>query len=291
MKLEDYPGLYGTASASSARAQLQYLWLIGVQYGLLLLAAIAALGFEISTWFSALYAIILIASTVLLLVTAFVKPEKNWYASRALAESLKTSTWRYMMNAQPFDFSVNSADAKDRFINLLKEISDANTYVRDVIRRQPTSGPAITSHMNSVRTSLLSERMSLYLAERIIDQRKWYVLKANNNKRSFVIFVILGVVIQSAAVILALLRFKDEVLLPVWPTEPMLVLAAAIIGWTQIKKFNELASAYSLTAHEISLIEAKADTPTTEVEWSDFVNEAELAFSREHTQWVARQDS
>jgi hypothetical protein len=57
----------------------------------------------------------------------------------------------------------------------------------------------------------------------------------------------------------------------------------------QIKKFSELSSAYSLTAHEIGIIEDRIDEADTEDEFSDFVNEAELAFSREHTQWLARQ--
>ena len=68
-----------------------------------------------------------------------------------------------------------------------------------------------------------------------------------------------------------------------------MVAASAVLGWMQIKKFNELASAYTLTALEISLIEDKLREVETEAELSEFVNEAELAFSREHTQWVARQ--
>ncbi len=53
----------------------------------------------------------------------------------------------------------------------------------------------------------------------------------------------------------------------------------------------KLASAYSLTAHEIGIIESRLATDASENEWSGLVNEAELAFSREHTQWVARQDT
>ncbi|HCB7267327.1 TPA: SLATT domain-containing protein, partial [Escherichia coli] len=40
------------------------------------------------------------ASTGLLLYMAVQKPEKEWYGCRALAESIKTSTWRYMMRAE-----------------------------------------------------------------------------------------------------------------------------------------------------------------------------------------------
>ena len=76
-----------------------------------------------------------------------------------------------------------------------------------------------------------------------------------------------------------------------WPIEPIIVLAASLTGWMQIKKFNELASAYTLTAFEIGIIQDRASDSMSEAEFSDFVGEAEQAFSREHTQWVARQES
>jgi len=66
-------------------------------------------------------------------------------------------------------------------------------------------------------------------------------------------------------------------------------MASSIIGWTQIKRFTELASAYTLTAHEIGIVVTSLDEATDERSFSNVVNESELAFSREHTQWVARQ--
>ena len=50
-------------------------------------------------------------------------------------------------------------------------------------------------------------------------------------------------------------------------------------------------ASYNLTAHEIGIIRANSDSVETEKDLSNFVNEAELAFSREHTQWVARRDA
>ncbi|RWI72075.1 MAG: SLATT domain-containing protein [Mesorhizobium sp.] len=79
--------------------------------------------------------------------------------------------------------------------------------------------------------------------------------------------------------------------MPGWPTEPLIVIAASLIGWTQIKKFNELASAYTLTAHEIGLTADLITDANSDEAFSAAVNEAELAFSREHTQWVARQNN
>jgi len=74
-----------------------------------------------------------------------------------------------------------------------------------------------------------------------------------------------------------------------WPIEPVIVLAASLVGWTQIKKFNELSAAYTVAAHEIGLIRPLADGVKNDDEFSEFINDSEKAFSREHTLWIARQ--
>ena len=73
-----------------------------------------------------------------------------------------------------------------------------------------------------------------------------------------------------------------------WPTDVLVAIAASILSWMQAKRFSELASSYSLAAHEISLINEQSLRSTTDNDFSIFVGDAENAFSREHTQWVAR---
>ena len=71
-------------------------------------------------------------------------------------------------------------------------------------------------------------------------------------------------------------------------TSAILVLITSSIRWLQIKRHGELAASYQLTAHEIgSLIQMRGDVDTEESP-SEYVNKAEFAFSREHTQWAAR---
>lgn len=74
------------------------------------------------------------------------------------------------------------------------------------------------------------------------------------------------------------------------PTEALAVAASSALGWMQIKRFNELATAYSLTSHEIGIIKSKFKSVNSAEELSKFVEDAESAFSREHTQWAARRD-
>ncbi|MDG1083326.1 MAG: SLATT domain-containing protein [Planktotalea sp.] len=72
--------------------------------------------------------------------------------------------------------------------------------------------------------------------------------------------------------------------------DPMIVLVTSALGWLQMKRHSELMASYNLTAHEIGIIKGNSEAAKTEEEFSNFINEAELAFSREHTQWVARRD-
>lgn len=68
----------------------------------------------------------------------------------------------------------------------------------------------------------------------------------------------------------------------------MATAASAVLTWVQAKKYNELNSSYALAAHEIVLIKGEAVSVQDESHLSEFVVNSESAFSREHTQWVAR---
>jgi len=144
--------------------------------------------------------------------------------------------------------------------------------------------------MDEIRGMSLAERSQFYLDRRIKEQRAWYIKKAKFNKSAAKKWVLACAVTYGIAIILLVLRpiFPNW---GFWPFEPLIVFASSIIGWTQIKKFNELTAAYTLTAHEIGIIQGRVEEADTEKEFSEFINEAELAFSREHTQWVARQNA
>ncbi len=200
------------------------------------------------------------------------------------------ATWRYMMRAEPFEDAPQLKDVRRKYAAFLKEILDANSHVRDSISRRPNAGDQITLKMDEFRALPLSERRELYQIDRIKQQRDWYIKKVKLNRRYFVGWIIFCILVQSAAIVLALLRSVLPDFFSLWPSEPLLVVATASIGWIQIKKFNELASAYSLTAHEIGIVQTRLGSVDGESEFSEFVNESELAFSREHTQWVARQN-
>jgi hypothetical protein len=144
--------------------------------------------------------------------------------------------------------------------------------------------------MDEIRSMSMEGRKRYYASDRVQEQREWYARKAGLNKAAARRWVFLGIAAYLTAASLVLIRIR----LPawdLWPIEPILVFASSIIGWTHIKKYNELRAAYTVTAHEIGIIKPKIERVSSEAEFSDSVNDAELAFSREHTLWIARQTS
>ncbi|HER34546.1 MAG TPA: DUF4231 domain-containing protein [Halothiobacillaceae bacterium] len=283
-----YPALYKAADKASNDAQKRYLLLIKVEFSLLFIAAVLAMDWAQSKTYYVLYAIVFILATLIFFTRLALKPEQNWYQCRSLAESIKTSTWRYVMRSEPFVDSTSINIARAEFRNLLREILRTNSRIGAKISDSSSAEDQITEEMDRVRRQDLEQRKQVYKENRISEQQIWYTGKAADNKLSFYKWSILLAIVYTAAITLVLWKIAE----PQWdkmPIYPLIVLATAIVGWMQIKKFNELTSSYTLTAIEIGIIKGKIDEVDEEAELSEFVNEAELAFSREHTQWVARQ--
>lgn len=285
-----YPALYEAANALSSSSQSGYLNSIRVEYLLLIIAAILSMSLSSEPLYYVGYAVIFIATLMLLLWRSKAKPEQDWYKGRALAESIKTSTWRYCMRGSPFEDAPKVQEPQAQFRNYLNGILEANRRIGHRLPPERANEDQITKEMELLRAMSLDERREFYLENRIKEQRDWYRNKAVQNARASRWWVRTAVSVYGIAIVLVLVRiaFPDWKL---WPIEPVIVLASSFIGWMQIKKFNELASAYTLTAFEIGIIQGRASEEMSEGDFSEFVGEAEQAFSREHTQWVARQES
>ena len=283
-----YPALFRSADQAANRKQNAHLWLIRGEYSLLLLAAVFSINIFEGTTFYLIFAFVFVLSLAVLLTRALWRPVQDWYRCRALAESVKTLTWRYMMRAAPFVDAERLQVPRGEFRNHLHQLFEANRITAEKIVSDWSGEDQITGEMDRVRRLGLDERKKFYSDHRLKDQRGWYVRKAQWNNKAAAKWVGVGVAAYVMAVILAFSRIQFPEWQP-WPIEPLIVLASSVVGWMQTKKFGELAAAYTVTAHEIGLIAPKLDAVKTEAEFSDVVNEAELAFSREHTMWIARQ--
>lgn len=286
MEHAQLPGLYRSAETLSLSYQKYFFLALFAHLTTLVLAA----GFSVANspaWQSALaQALLLLAALGCSIYLAACRPDKYWYAARAIAESIKTMTWRYVSVAEPFDKDEHLARAE--FRNKLKALVEQNRDVAAKLIEHLQDAP-ISTEMDRMRAASLAERRQRYLDKRITDQLGWYAKKARFNANASKIFFALLISANVIAVVLALMRIKFHAE-PIWPTDVFIAIAACLLTWMQAKRFSELSTSYALAAHEINFIRGKAGEANSPKDFSLFVADAENAFSREHTQWVARQD-
>ncbi|QGZ33631.1 DUF4231 domain-containing protein [Stappia indica] len=277
-----------SANEASARAQRGFLWIARSEYALLLLISISISFQEKSPNNKNIISTLLLILAGIFVYKVFKKRDQDWYRCRALAESIKTSTWRFCMRAHPYEDADNIEVPKSIFRNMLRQLLASNQTVAQDL--DADSSEQCTESMLYVRRLDLDSRINFYIKNRIDDQRKWYAKKSASNKKSLKIWIVITIGVYILAFIsLHAGELYFNYIFKLF--DPLIVLATSVLGWIQMKRHGELAASYNLAAHEIGIIKGMSADIKTENQFSDFVNEAELAFSREHTQWIARKDA
>lgn len=255
--------------------------------GLLTVAALISVVNSSRPEMDILQAMVLLGALGCAIYLYFGRPDRHWYSGRAVAESVKTLVWRFVSKAEPFDH----ADELDRhdFVLRLKAVIEQNKDVAGLLTTH-LDGVQISPEMEQLRQQNLADRVNYYLNSRIVDQQSWYANKAAFNRRMVKRFFALLIVVIVTAIFFSIAKIEFPTA-QFWPTDFFVTLAAGVLSWIQAKKFQELAISYALTAHEISLIRQQVSEITSDDHLSKFVGDAENAFSREHTQWIARKDT
>lgn len=292
MNDSDYPTLFRCAGAASLKAQCTYLLLNKLYLGSLVLgsvtSAFTAVGSRaVNTCLYAGLAVILVLGLLILWAMRARQDDKMWFDGRAVAESVKTATWRFMMKTQPFH---EDSTAETLFLADLKEIREARPHLaKHLAAAMNTDGSAITDFMKQKRRCSLEDRQNFYTSDRIRDQKTWYARKAKSNvddgAKWFWAIAVLQVVIVTLAITQAAsggLRIN--------PIPIVTTCAAAMAAWSQMKRHDELAQSYALAAQELEEIEAVASNLPSEDAFCQLVEQAENSISREHTMWCARRD-
>lgn len=283
---QDFPALYRSADQLSLESQGHFFRALKTHLLMLVLAAILSI-ISIPHWSIAAFQLLALLAALGCSIYLFsMRPDKLWYAGRAVAESIKTVTWRYVCRAEPFHF--DDAVARSDFRQTLRAIVEQNREVCQTLTDY-LDGAQITPAMEQMRGQALEKRREIYATNRVSDQLSWYAKKAGFNRRMSKGFFWALIFVNSIAVVMAIFRIVHSDL-TFWPTDVFVAAAASLLSWMQAKRFSELASSYALAAHEISLIKEQSMLPETDSKFSLFVGDAENAFSREHTQWVARKD-
>ncbi|HJP73739.1 MAG TPA: DUF4231 domain-containing protein [Pseudonocardiaceae bacterium] len=279
------PGLFQAADRASLDGQRRSVRLTAWR---LVLAALAALTGTFSITFGGRLdyaaigtALAFIAAAVLEQYFLRDKPDRSWYDGRAVAESVKTLAWRYSVGANPFPKSLDGTTADTRFnTQLLLLLDDApDTDLR------PTSAPAISAAMRTLRAGDLATRKRAYLTGRITDQQNWYANKADYNRRRAKWWRWALFLLEVVAAAAALARVFQAVSFDL--TGIFAALMAGGVAWLGVKQHDSLARAYTLASHELSIICAQLEGQVTEERWAAEVRDAEEAISREHTMWRA----
>ncbi|OXM84578.1 DUF4231 domain-containing protein [Paenibacillus rigui] len=286
-----FPSAFEMADYSSIEAQNKYLQLSKIDLIIMpisaFLGAFSFLSDNYKIFFSVLAAILIAISIIIKFIIRIRQYEKIWFGCRAVAESIKTISWKYMMSADPFTSSIESS--KKELISSLQNILTSNKSIISHMLITNESNQSIPDTMTNVKLLDLNKRKSLYIENRVSNQLEWYQKKAENNKtleeRWFYCTIFLQVVALTLAII-----FANNPTIPLNLTGFFVTLSTTTLAWIKLKQYQELSQAYSVTAAEISLILQKSEFINSDETLSNYVADAENAFSREHTLWIARRD-
>lgn len=292
MSDDSYPGLFRCADSASLKAQRTYLRLHKVYLGSLVIGSatgvFTALGTSgVNAWLYTTIAIILTVGLLILWVMRARQDDQVWFDGRAVAESVKTATWRFTMKVQPFH---EDGNVDSQFISALKEVREARPHLgKHIAAVMDAYGLAITDFMRQKRSASLADRRAFYVSDRIHDQKSWYSRKTKMNMDSGARWFWITVGLQIVAVTIAITQAATGGLginvVPVITT-----CAAVFAAWSQMKRHEELAQSYALAAQELEELESIANNQTSDDDFSQLVEQAENSISREHTMWCARRD-
>jgi hypothetical protein len=282
------PGLYQAADQASLDAQRGYFLGLLSYLSLLTIASAVSLYWAEEELGALLSAFLFLASLGILIFLRVKRPDDIWYNGRAVAESVKTRAWRWMMRADPYDKVDSETMAESFFIADLKAILIQNRSLAAALSTNAYVSEPISPTMRDIRRLSAADRLNVYLIDRVQDQANWYGSKYLFNRKRAQLWFWTSVLLHGMAICLLLLRVQDPHLK--LPVEVIAVAASGVLTWLQAKKHNELASSYSLTAHEIVLIKGESSSIRDEGHLSEFVVSSEAAFSREHIQWAARKN-
>ncbi len=292
MSEDSYPSLYRCADAASLKAQGTYLLFNKIYLGSLVLSsatsAFTAIGSPtVNTYLYTGLAVILVVGLLILWAMRARQDEKIWFDGRAIAESVKTATWRFMMRTQPFH---EDSSAETQFLTDLREIREARPHLgKHLAAAMNADGSVITDFMKRKRSCSLEERRNLYVSARIRDQKAWYAKKAKLNVETGAKWFWAIALLQVAIVTFAIVQAASGGL-EINPIPIVTTCAAAMAAWSQMKRHDELAQSYALAAQELEEIEAIASNQASDDAFAQLVEQAENSISREHTLWCARRD-
>ena len=292
MENTDYPMLFQESDATAVKAQKNYFRLVTLKVLLLIAVAVVTSinwpeDFFLRTHVALFLAIALILSIGLTAIMSTRNTDKTWLVSRKMAEEVKTETWKFMMQADESNGLLSDSAAEKVFLDRLNEILHRNSIVCSQMAFQSGASSQITEFMRTTRKQPLNSRIGIYLKDRLHDQRCWYTNKAKWNKtqefRWFALTWILELIAVSIAVVNVVM-----VNMIISPVSLVLAAGGGILSWINARSYSEPAESYGIIAHELSLIEERTRSLTTEKDLVDLVVDVEKLILQENSIWLSR---
>lgn len=285
----DYPALYQLADASSLTGQRWYKRLTGLELVLVLtgagfgsLSVIGGVDWRASAAVSAASFLGAGAAKLLARIRGY---EADWFNGRAVAETIKSLTWRYITRAPPFEHD-GTADAQ--LIEHVGQTARMRPLLRPRAGALPAEATQITGTMRSARRLPWAELRDLYVVARIGEQGEWYRQRAIADERARDQWFFVTLASQGIAILLAIASIFAPELARLNLLGLAAAIAAAATAWSQVGRHDEQSRAYALASQELLLIAGLAPAVADEPGLGRLVATAESAISREHTLWVAK---
>ena len=291
MELKDFPNYYQASDTTSINSQTKYLNIIRANLiSMIFAASLAIYSFQETNYKLLIYVLSGISLLIGLILTIILKSKKYediWYQGRALAESCKTLTWRFIMCSEYFEKKLKNEDVRERFIERIKELVNEFKELSKTMDSKILNKEIITSQMIVLRNLSVPARKQYYLKHRIEDQKEWYSKKAEWNKKRYDNWFLVIIVSQFIAIvsIVALIKYPNSS----WNLVGLLTtISSSAISWLQIKQHQEQKQAYTTASEELNFIKELSYKVNTEEQLSEFILDSENAISREHTLWLAQ---
>lgn len=285
----DYPEIFINADKSSQKAQRTYLMLNIFFLITLIIFSFLLYNIELEVY-RLLSILMLVCALILNFILYYFKYEKVWYEGRAVSESIKTLSWKYMMKSKPFNETIGEKNSEDElFLEYIHSMIGEKKTFYVLVGGKFSDINQITKKMLDIRALKYEERFNIYNVERLNSQIKWYSNNSRKNKenKNF-IFALISLVILFT---LVLIIFNIKWLVDFLNISSITTIIASILVYMKIKNFQDLTYSYSLTAQELSTIKEKRKNVNSEIDLDNYVDDAESAISREHTMWLARRDN
>ncbi|MET7593971.1 DUF4231 domain-containing protein [Streptomyces sp. NPDC005481] len=285
----DLPPLFHESDRQALSRQSESFLAVRAQLVVLLLATCAAtLAEHVDDHAVAALAAVLYALTIVIGVHASRRRARaHWQAHRAVAETVKSLAWQYMVHGGPFRTGLADPDGMftERLTDRLRELRKVGW--EDERSAAGLGAGQITPAMRAVRAKPFEVRRDFYLRDRVLEQLVWYGHSAAQARRAAARWSTVTAVLTLLALFAAVLRAMGA--LGDWDLTGVLSAAAAGgVAWQEVRRHRPLTYAHSLIEQDLETARIGMATTVTEDGWAEAVAEAERLVSPQHTDWLVR---